>query len=135
WSWLGRARPEIIGPLVGAYEDELLAQAEEAVGTRARIMEWRLDRFRPDLELMEEHREAVIAALPALRAQLGPDRGLLATFRTTAEGGTRPLADLDLGILLEALVTCRRAGTQSAVYLVDIEIARDPRTVQLVADT
>ena len=129
---LGRARPEIIVPLVGAYEDELLAQAEEAVGTRARIMEWRLDRFRPDLEDVEEHREAVIAALPALRAQLGPDRGLLATFRTTAEGGTRPLADLDLGILLEALVTGRRAGTQSAVDLVDIETARDPRTVQRV---
>src|SRR5699024_2124556 len=45
---LGRARPEIIVPLVGAYEDELLAQAEAAVGTRARIMEWRLERFRPD---------------------------------------------------------------------------------------
>src|SRR5699024_8455859 len=96
------------------------------------VMEWRLDRFRPDLEDVEEHREAVIAALPALRAQLGPDRGLLATFRTTAEGGTRPLADLDLGILLEALVTGRRAGTQSAVDLVDIETARDPRTVQRV---
>ena len=129
---LGRARPEIIVPLVGAYEDELLAQAEAAVGTRARIMEWRLDRFRPDLEDTGEHREAVLAALPALRAQLGPDRALLVTFRTETEGGGRPIADRDLGILLDALISGRRAGTQSVVDLVDIETARDPRTVERV---
>ena len=129
---LGRARPEIIVPLVGAYEDELLTQAEAAAGTRARIMEWRLDRFRPDLEDTAEHREAVLGALPALRAQLGPDRALLVTFRTETEGGGRPIADRDLGILLDALISGRRAGTQSAVDLVDIETARDPRTVQRV---
>lgn len=129
---LGRARPEIIVPLVGDDEDELLAQAAAAAGTRARIMEWRLDRFRPDLEDIGEHREAVLAALPALRSALGPDRALLATFRTSAEGGARAIADSDLGILLEALITGRRAGTQSAVDLVDIETARDPRTVARV---
>lgn len=129
---LGRARPEIIVPLVGAYEDDLLKQAEAAVATRARIMEWRLDRFRPDLEDVGEHREAVLSALPALRAQLGPDRALLATFRTDAEGGARPIADRDLGILLESLITGRKAGTQSAVDLVDIETGRDAATVQRV---
>lgn len=129
---LGRARPEIIVPLVGAYEDDLLAQAEAAAGTRARIMEWRLDRFRPDLEDVSEHRDAVLAALPALRAALGPDRALMATFRTAAEGGTRPIADRDLGILLENLITGRRAGTQSAVDMVDIETGRDAGTVARV---
>lgn len=129
---LGRARPEVIVPLVGADEQDLLAQAEAATATRARIMEWRLDRFRPDLEDIGEHRDAVLAALPALRAQLGPDRALLATFRTSAEGGARAIADRDLGILLESLITGRRAGTQSAVDLVDIETARDPRTVARV---
>ena len=129
---LGRARPEIIVPLVGNDEDALLAQAEAAVGTSARIMEWRLDRFRPDLEDTSEHREAVLAALPALRAQRGPDRALLVTFRTEAEGGRRAIADRDLGILLDALLSGRRAGTQSGVDLVDIETARDPRTVERV---
>lgn len=129
---LGRARPEIIVPLVGAYEDDLLAQAEAAAGTRARIMEWRLDRFRPDLEDVSEHRDAVLAALPVLRAALGPDRALMATFRTAAEGGTRPIADRDLGILLENLITGRRAGTQSAVDMVDIETGRDAGTVARV---
>src|SRR5699024_3031266 len=110
-SALGRARPERIVPLRGAYEHELLTRAQAAAGTRARIMEWRLDRFRPDLEDTAEHREAVLAALPALRAQLGPDRALLVTFRTETEGGGRPIADRDLGILLDALISGRRAGT------------------------
>ncbi|MDN5899099.1 MAG: type I 3-dehydroquinate dehydratase [Brachybacterium sp.] len=129
---LGRARPEIIVPLVGAYEEDLLAQAESAVSTRARIMEWRLDRFRPDLGDIGEHREAVLAVLPALRATLGADRALLVTFRTVAEGGARSITDVDLGILLDALISVRRAGTQSPVDLVDIETSRDAGTVARV---
>jgi len=129
---LGRARPEIIVPLVEPYEDELHAQATAAADTGARIMEWRLDRFRPDLTDPVDHRDAVLSALPSVRAALGPDRALLATFRTAAEGGSRPIADHDLGILLESLITGRRAGTQSAVDLVDIETARDEATVARV---
>lgn len=129
---LGRARPEIIVPLVEPYEDELIVQATAAAGTGARIMEWRLDRFRPDLTDPVDHRDAVLSALASVRATLGPDRALLATFRTAAEGGSRPIADHDLGILLESLITGRRAGTQSAVDLVDIETARDEGTVARV---
>ncbi|ATG52166.1 type I 3-dehydroquinate dehydratase [Brachybacterium vulturis] len=129
---LGRARPEIIVPLVGSETEELLAQADAAVSTPARILEWRLDRFRSDLEDIGEHREAVLAALPALRARLGPDRALLVTFRTAAEGGARAIADRDLGILLESLIAVRRAGTQSPVDLVDIETSRAPATVARV---
>ena len=43
-----------------------LSAAAAAVGTRARILEWRLDRFRPDLEDVSDHRDAVLAALPRL---------------------------------------------------------------------
>lgn len=129
---LGRARPEIIVPLVEPDEEALLEQAAAAVGTRARILEWRLDRFRPDLEDVSDHRDAVLAALPRLRGQLGPDKALLVTFRTAAEGGARPISDRDLGILLESLISGRRAGTQAAVDLVDIETSRDPATVARV---
>ena len=131
---LGRGRPEIIVPLVGDDRDALLAQAAAAGATRARMVEWRLDRFRPDLEDPAAHREQVLATLPALRAELGPDRAMLATFRTSAEGGSRPLADDDLGALLEALITGRRAGTQSALDLVDIESARSPEVVAAVIE-
>lgn len=129
---LGRGRPEIIVPLVEAYQEELLEQAAKAARTRARIMEWRLDRFRPDLEDVSEHRDAVLGALPALRGALGPDRALLVTFRTAHEGGARAISDRDLGILLESLISGRRAGTQAAVDLVDIETSRDPATVARV---
>lgn len=129
---LGRARPEIIVPLVEPDEESLLDQAAAAVGTRARILEWRLDRFRPDLEDVTDHRDAVLAALPRLRGQLGPDKALLVTFRTSAEGGARPISDQNLGILLESLISGRRAGTQAAVDLVDIETSRDPATVARV---
>lgn len=129
---LGRARPEIIVPLVQPDEETLLDQAAAAVGTRARILEWRLDRFRPDLEDVTDHLDAVLAALPRLRGQLGPDRALLVTFRTAAEGGARTISDQNLGILLENLISGRRAGTQAAVDLVDIETSRDPAMVARV---
>lgn len=129
---LGRGRPEIIVPLVESDLEELLEQAGRAVRTRARILEWRLDRFRPDLEDVSEHRDAVLGALPALRGALGPDRALLVTFRTAHEGGARAIADRELGILLESLISGRRAGTQAAVDLVDIETSRDPATVARV---
>lgn len=131
----GRGRPEIIVPLVGDDLDALLAQAEAASATPARVVEWRLDRFRPDLEDAEHHREAVLAALGPLRAALGADRALLVTFRTTAEGGQRPYGPRALVSLLEALITGRRAGTQSAVDLVDIETSHDPAVVASVIDS
>lgn len=131
----GRGRPEIIVPLVGDDLDALLTQAEAATATPARVVEWRLDRFRPDLEDAEHHREAVLAALGPLRAALGADRALLVTFRTTAEGGQRPYGPRALVSLLEALITGRRAGTQSAVDLVDIETSHDPAVVASVIDS
>ena len=86
---LGRARPEIIVPLVGDDHDAVMEQAAAAVATPARIIEWRIDLFRPDLDDAEDHRDVVLATLPRLRAALGPDRALLATVRTSA-GGRRP---------------------------------------------
>ncbi len=132
---LGRARPEIIVPLVGEDQDAVLAQAEAAVASPARLVEWRLDRFRPDLRGAEAHREAALSTLLPLRGRLGADRGLLVTFRTPAEGGQRPIEDRDLGRLLEALVTAHRAGAQSPVDLMDIETARSPEVVERVIGT
>src|SRR5690606_4609799 len=58
---LGRARPEIIVPVVGEDEEAVLAQAQAAAASPARLVEWRLDRFRPDLRGAEAHREAALA--------------------------------------------------------------------------
>lgn len=132
---LGRARPEIIVPLVGDDHDAVITQAEAAVKTPARIIEWRIDLFRPDLEDAEDHRDVVLATLPALRALLGPDKALLATMRTSAEGGGRQIHDLDLAVLLETLMGSRRAGTQSQVDMIDVETSRAPEIVARVITT
>ncbi|MGY5764461.1 type I 3-dehydroquinate dehydratase [Brachybacterium sp. DNPG3] len=127
---LGRGRPEIIVPLVGADERALLAQTEAACASSARLLEWRLDLFRPDLADTAAHRRAVLAALPVLRERMGEERALLATFRTSAEGGTREIADDDLAALLLALL----AEPGGAVDLVDIETAREERVVAAVVE-
>ncbi|WP_226832053.1 type I 3-dehydroquinate dehydratase [Brachybacterium sp. FME24] len=132
---LGRARPEIIVPIMGDDQEAVLAQASAAAATSARIIEWRIDHFRPDVEDPEAHRELVLASLPALRAQLGPDRALLATVRTSAEGGARQIRDSDLAVLLEALIATRRAGSQSPIDLIDIETSRTPEIVARVMAT
>ncbi|MGO1389240.1 type I 3-dehydroquinate dehydratase [Brachybacterium alimentarium] len=132
---LGRARPEIIVPLVGDDHDAVMEQAAAAVATPARIIEWRIDLFRPDLDDAEDHRDVVLATLPRLRAALGPDRALLATVRTSAEGGGRQIRDIDLAVLLEALMGERRAGTQSQVDMIDVETSRAPAIVSRVVST
>lgn len=131
---LGRARPEIIVPIVGDDHEAVLEQARSAVETPARVIEWRLDRFRPDLGDPAAHRAAAQETLTALRAELGADRALLATLRTAAEGGEREIGDEDLLRLLEALMTPRRAGMQAHVDLVDIETSRPPQTVAQVIE-
>lgn len=131
---LGRARPEIIVPLVGDDRETVLEQAQRACDTPARVVEWRLDHFRPDHTDPAAHRAAVLETLPALRGALGPDRALLATMRTAAEGGQREISDQDLLRLLEDLMTPRRAGVQALVDLVDIETSRAPQTVEQVVE-
>lgn len=132
---LGRARPEIIVPLVGDDHEAVLEQAQRACETPSRVVEWRLDHFRPDHTDPAAHRAAVLETLPALRGALGPDRALLATLRTTAEGGQREISDRNLLLLLEELMTPRRAGVQALVDLVDIEASRAPQTVAQVVET
>src|SRR5690625_3626123 len=126
---LGRARPEIIVPLVGDDHEAVLEQAQQACETPSRVVEWRLDHFRPDHTDPAAHRAAVLETLPALRGALGPDRALLATLRTAPEGGRREISDRNLLLLLEELMTPRRAGVQALVDLVDIEARSEERRV------
>lgn len=132
---LGRGRPEIIVPIVGEDLDAVLAQTRAALAGPGRIVEWRVDRFHPELASPSAHREAALAALPSLRAELGADRALLVTARTAAEGGSRAFDDGDLAALLEGLLTPRQPGVQSPVDLVDIEMERDPAVVASIVRT
>ncbi|MFC7374389.1 type I 3-dehydroquinate dehydratase [Brachybacterium sp. GCM10030267] len=118
---LGRGRPEIIVPVTGADQGAVLDQARAATDSPGRVLEWRLDRFRPDLDVAA-HRDAAVAALPALREIMGQDRALLVTLRTSAEGGSREISDDELAATLEAVMAGGFAD------LVDVETSRSPET-------
>lgn len=128
---LGRGRPEVIVPLIGTDEQALLTQAEAACSSSARVLEWRIDLFRPDLAEPADHQDAVLATLPRLRERIGEERALLATFRTSAEGGAREISDEELGSLLLALLRDR----SRSVDLVDIETSRASQLVAEVIET
>ena len=125
---LGEGRPEVIVPLVGANETALLAHAEAVRAVPARIVEWRLDRYLPGAK-PRAHRAAVADVATRVRHTVGPDRALLATFRTTTEGGAMPLSDADLTDLLATLIGLDEEQGAPLFDLVDVETARDTASV------
>lgn len=128
---LGEGRPAVIVPLTAAEEPALLSAAGSLAGHDVDLVEWRIDRFRPELPV-EQLGAAVAEALPVLRAALD-EAGiaaapLLLTLRTAAEGGDRELSDAGYRELLLSLIPV------PAVELVDVEAFRDPAVVaELVA--
>ena len=120
---LGAGRPEIIVPLTGADLEAVRAQIAVARPVPARILEWRVDLFAPQATT-GEHREAVLAALPAVRRALGEERALLLTLRTSAEGGRREIGDEELADLLTGALDLLDGDGAPLVDLVDVETAR-----------
>lgn len=114
---LGEGRPALIVPLTAPSEPALLAEAEAVAGHGADLVEWRIDRFAPELD-DDAHRGAVLRTLAAVRTRLdadGPGPGLLVTFRTRAEGGGRAIGAADLAALLGDVIG------QGGADLLDLE--------------
>lgn len=128
---LGAGTPEIIVPVAGDDEVALMGHLAAARRVPARIVEWRTDRFARAAGT-EDHRAAVLAALPGVREALGPERALLLTLRTSAEGGDREISDADLADLLIGAVRASAPDGPPLVDLVDVETARDAGAVHSV---
>ncbi|MCL2422958.1 MAG: type I 3-dehydroquinate dehydratase [Micrococcales bacterium] len=119
---LGAGAPTIVVPLVAADAGDLAAQARAARGA-ADVLEWRLD------HMADVSPAAVLAAGRAL-ADAAQGTGVLATYRTGAEGGAR----FDTGDLEEYLERYRVLLDEHLVGGVDVEIALGPDVVaQVVA--
>lgn len=107
---LGEGIPKICVPVTGGTVEELLTQAAQVRGTKADLVEWRVDYFAG----MEDI-PAVEAALYRLREALGK-LPLLFTVRSAGEGGQREISPRAYLALCQAAIASRR------VELVDVEL-------------
>ncbi|RXR06658.1 type I 3-dehydroquinate dehydratase [Pseudoxanthomonas composti] len=118
---IGPGAPKTIVPITGATAEEALAQAQR-IGASADtdVVEWRLD----CLDIASDAR-ALVALAPQIAAAAG-GKPILATFRTSAEGGSKAIADADYGALYTALIQARAAD------LYDVEMFRDRAVVEAI---
>ena len=107
---VGKGRPCIIVPLTSSDREELKAEAERLGALPVDMAEWRVDMFCASSGVQEE---VVLETLSMLRSTLAVP--ILATFRTTDEGGCCPLSDDGYASLCKAL--CRSGG----IDLLDVE--------------
>lgn len=118
---IGKGRPKIILPIVGAVKEEILEQARQIRTLPADLVEWRVDWY----EHADQWSE-IETTLKALRRILG-EMPILFTFRTAAEGGER-------AIDAEAYRTLNLQAVESGlVDLVDVELFSADRMVEEIA--
>lgn len=125
--------PSIIVPITAGGHAELERQARTLAGNPVvDLVEWRVDLYEPapagpgaGSAVAGSDPGPAVAALETL-AGLLPDTPILATFRTTAEGGSAEIADDAYAALIEALAA---TGLAAAV---DVEY-RHPRAASAIA--
>ena len=86
---IGEGIPKIIVPIVGVTKEEILAAAASFQEVRLDIVEWRVDWFEDVFDFAK-----VEDVMKDLRAALG-STPILFTFRTSKEGGEKPIEPAD----------------------------------------
>ncbi len=119
---IGEGIPKIIVPIVGGTREEILDAAASFRGVRMDIVEWRVDWFEDvfDPAKVEE-------TLKDLRTALG-NTPILFTFRTSKEGGHRPI-DAEAYAALTI-----RAAQSGFVDLIDVEAFTGDEIVRKMID-
>ncbi|MFD3811726.1 type I 3-dehydroquinate dehydratase [Rhodococcus sp. NPDC058639] len=117
---IGEGAPKIIVSITGRTPGELLAQVEALSGRPVDIVEWRVDFF----DSLDDT-TAVIDQAGTL-ASLAGGKPLLATCRTSEEGGEARIDDDAYADLVVTLAEC------GAVDLVDVEYRRGGREVERI---
>jgi len=108
---LGEGATKVIVPLSSSTLDEAIDGAQALAGHTFDIVEWRLDFFDSAPEI-----QPCLHLAALLTARVG--HPILATFRTSREGGNK---DIDNDAYTELLSTLAISGSVSAV---DVEISR-----------
>lgn len=119
---IGRGNPKICVPIVGKNDDEIMLQAGEAVARGADIIEWRVDNY--DCAFQPE---CILRVLEKLRRGIH-NIPLIFTFRTSYEGGVRPIESASYIRINEM------AAMSGMVDIVDIEVNREPVVVDAIIE-
>ncbi|WP_448135684.1 type I 3-dehydroquinate dehydratase [Stenotrophomonas rhizophila] len=120
---IGEGAPRTIVPITGATAEQALLQAAVIAASPATdLAEWRIDY----LDIATDGKALVTLGKRIARTLDG--KPMILTFRTQAEGGSKPISDADYAALYATLL--RGGFTQ----LIDVEMFRDPeRVAALVA--
>lgn len=118
---IGEGRPKLIVPTTGELASEMLASVQKLAAVKEiDVVELRLDYLVNALD------KTAVAALTRQVAEHLPEKILLVTFRTQAEGGAAAISDADYGQLyLEIL-------QNGSVDLLDLEMFRSEAIVREV---
>ena len=119
---IGRGRPKICIPVVGKNDDEIMLQAGEAVARGADMIEWRVDYY--DCAFQPE---CIRRVLEKLRRGI-ENIPLIFTFRTSYEGGVRPIESAAYIRINEM------AAMSGMVDLLDVEVSRESSVVDAVME-
>ena len=107
---LGEGMPKIIVPIVDQTRSAIQSRLAELQTQTFQVVEWRADHFAQVFDP-----QAVLQVLDDLRSGL-PEKVLLFTFRTKAEGGEKSISTEDY------LDLNRRVAESGLVDLVDVEV-------------
>jgi len=120
---IGEGAPRTIVPITGATAEQALQQAAVIAASPATdLAEWRIDY----LDIATDGKALVTLGKRIARTLDG--KPMILTFRTQAEGGSKPISDADYAALYATLL--KGGFTQ----LIDVEMFRDPeRVAALVA--
>jgi len=120
---IGEGAPRTIVPITGATAELALQQAAAiAASPSTDVAEWRIDY----LDIATDGKALVALGKRIARALQG--KPMIVTFRTQAEGGSKPISDAGYAALYSTLLRGEFA------QLIDVEMFRDPtRVAALVA--
>ncbi len=120
---IGEGTPRTIVPITGATAELALQQAAAiAASPSTDVAEWRIDY----LDIATDGKALVALGKRIARTLEG--KPMILTFRTQAEGGSRPISDADYAALYRTLL---RGGF---AQLIDVEMFRDPARVAALVE-
>lgn len=106
---IGEGIPKICVPVTGVTKEDIIREAQSCTGIPADIVEWRADWFEHIFDM-----DKTMEVLERLRTVLG-QTPLLFTFRTSREGGEKPMEP-------QAYAALNKAAARSGYTdLVDVE--------------